>query len=86
MVPWNKLLRLIAPLYPTIGRPGRQPYLSLWRAVESIAPKFGCVAQTLLTWMKRREIDAVSRDGVTTAEIKRVKELERENQYLRRAD
>lgn len=59
---------------------------SLWAAVESIAPKIGCVPQTLLTWVQRQEVDAGLREGVTTAEVKRVKELEREVKELRRAN
>ena len=44
------------------------------------------MAQTLLEWVKRREIDSGVRDGVTTAEAQRVKELEREVKELRRAN
>jgi transposase len=64
----------------------RGEYPSLWAAVQSIAPKMGCVPQTLLTWVQRHEIDTGVRDGVTTAEAQRVKELERENKELRRAN
>jgi transposase-like protein len=64
----------------------RGEYPSLWTAVESIAPKIGCVPQTLLTWVKQHEIDAGAREGVTKAEARRVKELERENRELRRAN
>ena len=64
----------------------RGEYPSLWAAVESIASKIGCVPQTLLTWVQRHEIDSGVRDGVTTAEAKRVKELEREVKELRRAN
>jgi transposase-like protein len=64
----------------------RGEYPSLWAAVESIAPKIGCVPQTLLTWVQRQEVDAGVRDGVTTADAKRVRELERENKELRRAN
>ncbi|MBX3691624.1 IS3 family transposase [Dokdonella sp.] len=64
----------------------RGEYPSLWTAVESIAPKIGCVPQTLLTWVKQHEVDAGMRDGVTTADAKRMKELERENRELRRAN
>jgi transposase len=64
----------------------RGEYPSLWAAVESIAPKIGCVPQTLLDWVKRHEVDAGVRDGVTTEEAKRVKELEREVKELRRAN
>lgn len=64
----------------------RGEYPSLWAAVESIAPKIGCVPQTLLSWVQRHEIDTGVRDGVTTAEAQRVKELEREVKELRRAN
>ncbi len=64
----------------------RGEYPSLWTAVESIAPKIGCVPQTLLAWVKRTEIDGGVRPGVTTAEMQRIKELERENKELRRAN
>jgi transposase-like protein len=58
----------------------------LWAAVESIAPKIGCVPQTLLDWVKRQEVDAGMRDGVSTAEAQRIKALEREVKELRRAN
>ena len=64
----------------------RGEYPSLWLAVESVAPKIGCVPQTLLTWVKRVEIDTGVREGVTTSEAQRIKELERENKELRRAN
>ena len=64
----------------------RSDYPSLWAAIESIAPKIGCVPQTLNEWVKRVEVDTGLRDGVTTAEAQRVKELERENKELRRAN
>jgi transposase-like protein len=64
----------------------RGEYSSLWAAVESIAPKIGCVPQTLLTWVQRHEIDTGVREGVTTADARRMKELERENKELRRAN
>jgi transposase len=64
----------------------RGEYPSLWAAVESIAPKIGCVPQTLLEWVKRVEIDTGSRPGTTSAEAERIKELERENKELRRAN
>jgi len=64
----------------------RGSYPSLWAAVESIAPKIGCVPQTLLEWVKRAEIDSGARPGVTSAEREHIKELERENKELRRAN
>lgn len=64
----------------------RGEYPSLWATVESFAPKIGCAPQTLLAWVKQHQIDSGTREGVTTAEARRVKELERENKELRRAN
>ena len=64
----------------------RGQYPSLWAAVESIAPKIGCTAETLLQWVKREEVDSGLRPGITTAEAQRIKELEREVKELRRAN
>jgi transposase len=64
----------------------RGEYPSLWAAVESIAPKIGCVPQTLLEWVKREEVDGGQRDGLTTSERERIKALEREVKELRRAN
>ncbi len=64
----------------------RGEYPSLWAAVESMAPKIGCVPQTLLGWVQRHEIHTGVRGGVTTAEARCVKELEREVKELRRAN
>ena len=64
----------------------RGEYPSLWAAVVSIAPKIGCVPQTLLEWVKREEVDSGQRDGLTTSERERIKALEREVKELRRAN
>ena len=64
----------------------RGEYPSLWAAIESIAPKIGCVPQTLLEWVKQAEVDAGARPGVSTSEVKRIKDLEREVKELRRAN
>ena len=64
----------------------RGEYPSLWAAVESIAPKIGCVPQTLLDWVKGDEVDGGQRDGLTTSERDRLKQIERENKELRRAN
>jgi transposase len=44
------------------------------------------VPQTLLTWVRRQEVDSGIRDGLTTTEKQRVKDLEPENKELRRAN
>ena len=64
----------------------RGQYPSLWAAIESIAPKIGCVPQTLNEWVKRHQIDTGAKDGITTTELQRLKELERENKELRKAN
>ena len=64
----------------------RNEYPSQWAAIESIAPKIGCVPQTLHEWVRRHEIDSGMRDGVTTEERERIKALEREVKELRRAN
>lgn len=64
----------------------REQYQSLWAAVQSIAPKIGCNASTLLEWVKRAEINTGARAGVTTDERERMKALEREVRELRRAN
>jgi transposase-like protein len=40
---------------------------------DSIAPKIGWVAQTLLKWVKQSEVEAGLRVGTTSAETQRVK-------------
>ncbi|PND36234.1 IS3 family transposase [Paucibacter aquatile] len=64
----------------------RAEHPSQWAAIESIADKIGCVPQTLHTWVKQHEVDAGQRDGVSTAEAQRIKELEREVRELRKAN
>ena len=64
----------------------QQEHGSQWATICSIAPKIGCTAETLRKWVRRTEVDTGLRDGVTSDERARVKELERENRELRRAN
>ena len=64
----------------------RGEYPSLWAAIESIAPKIGCVPQTLHEWVKRDEVDTRARSGTSTSEREHVKALEREVKELRKAN
>ena len=64
----------------------RDSHPSQWAAVESIAGKIGCTSQTLLSWVRRHERDTGQRDGLTTAEQQRIKDLEREVKELRKAN
>jgi transposase len=64
----------------------RGEYPSQWAAIESIAPKIGCVPQTLHEWVKKHEVEAGLRAGITSEEHDRIKALEREVKELRRAN
>ena len=58
----------------------RQDYPSEFEAIRSIAGKLGIgSAETLRRWVRRAEVDAGARPGVTTAESEQLKALKREN-------
>ncbi len=59
---------------------------SQWAAIGSIAAKIGCTAETLRKWVRQTERDQGQRPGLTTEERERLKQLERENRELRRAN
>jgi transposase len=59
---------------------------SQWAAIVSIAEKIGCSAETLRHWVRQAERDQGRRPGLTTDERQRLKQLERENVELRRAN
>ena len=57
---------------------------SEWAAIESIAGKLGCTAETLRKWVRQAERDNGLRGGLRTAARQRAKELEREGRELTR--
>jgi len=59
---------------------------SQWAAICSIAAKFGISQETLRHWVRRAEVDDGRRPGLTSDERERLKQLERENRELRRAN
>jgi transposase len=61
-------------------------YPSQWKAIESVAEKLDIHRETLRVWVRRTEVDQGRRPGLTTDEQARMKELERENKELRRAN
>ena len=61
-------------------------YDSEWQAIRSIAGKFGMTTETLRNWVRQAERDQGLRPGLTTTERERLKQLERENRELRRAN
>ena len=60
-------------------------YPSRWSAICSIAGKIGCTAETLRAWCKRTERSQTEVSGTQTDQ-ERLKQLERENRELKRAN
>lgn len=61
----------------------RESHDSQWAAIEAVASKIGCTAQTLSNWIRKATAPAVPATPATDA---RVKELEREVRELKRAN
>ena len=55
-------------------------------AVTRVARQLGIGPESLRSWVKQAEIDIGKRPGVTSAEQRRINELERENRELKRAN
>jgi transposase len=66
------------------GHQGEYP--SQWKVIESISAKLSINHETLRQWVRRAEVDAGQRPGLTTDERARMRALERENRELRRAN
>jgi transposase len=64
----------------------QQEYGSQWSAIQSIAAKIGCTPETLRKWVRRTERDQGIRAGMSSSDRDRLKQLERENRELKRAN
>ena len=62
------------------------PELSVNAAVHRIGTRVGVNPDTLRGWVKQADIDAGRRAGTTTDDARRIKDLERENRELKRAN
>ena len=60
--------------------------LSLNAAVHRIGQRVGIVPDTLRGWAKQRRVDTGKTAGTTSSDAARIKELERENRELKRAN
>ena len=67
-------------------REHRDDYETEWAAMRAISARLGMSAETLRKWVRRAEVDAGTRPGLTTAEHEQVKALKREVAELRRAN
>lgn len=61
-------------------------YPSQWKAICSIAERLDVHRESLRVWVRRAETDAGERPGLTSDERARMRDLERENRELRRAN
>lgn len=55
-------------------------------AVRHVAGLLGMSPETLRLWQRRYEVDAGAKPGVTTEAAQRIKQLEKENAELRKAN
>ncbi len=75
----DRAVRMVAEIAPQHG--------SQWAAITAVADKLGVGApETVRTWVRRAEVDAGNRPGVTTEEAEELKRLKREVAELRRAN
>jgi transposase len=54
--------------------------------ITRVARQLGIGSESLRNWVRQAQVDGGTRPGVTTDEAQRIKELERENRELRRAN
>jgi transposase len=61
-------------------------HASQWAAIRSVGEKLGCSVEALRRWVRQAERDTGQRPGLTTDERQHLKQLERENFELKRAN
>jgi transposase len=54
--------------------------------VTTVARQLGVGTESLRNWLRQAEIDGGSRAGTTSADAKRIAELEKENRELKRSN
>jgi len=65
---------------------GIEEHGSRWASIKSVAAKVGIHPETLRNWVNQALTDEGKRPGLSTDERARLKQLERENFELRRAN
>jgi transposase len=75
----ERAVRMVAEL--------KADYPSEWAAITAVASKLGIGStETLRKWVRRAEVDAGQRPGITSEERAEIKALKQENAELRRAN
>ena len=59
---------------------------SQWATIRSVAEKLGCTVEALRRWVRQAERDGGKRPGLTTDERQQLKQFQRENIELKRAN
>ncbi len=73
--------RAVRMVFETIAERGDR-----FGAVTRVAGQLGIGPESLRKWVHQAEVDGGKRTGLTTEERERMKQLERENRELRRAN
>ena len=75
----ERAVRMVAEVRPSYG--------TEYEAIREVAHKLGIgSAETLRQWVRREQVDAGQRPGITSEESAEIKRLRRENAELRRAN
>jgi len=61
-------------------------YPSQWATMRSVAEKLGCTTEALRRWVRQAQRDRGERPGLTTDERAQLKQLQRDNFELKRAN
>lgn len=64
----------------------RNHHSSQWATLVAISGKLGCTPETLRKWVKQTEFDKGKREGLSSSERQRLKELERESPERKQAN
>ena len=61
-------------------------YPTLTAACQSVGDRLGIGKESLRRWVRQAQVDAGEREGMSSSEQERIKQLERENRELREAN
>src|SRR5919107_145072 len=64
----------------------QEQYETEWAAIQAVASRLGVNSETLRKWLRRSEIDAGARPGVSSEEQAEIRRLKKENAELRRTN